>query len=168
MLRTYRYRLYPTREQAVALNAQLAACCDLYNAALEVKVTRAADGCRWYVSIGVELAEPAERPRHPRADAAVGIDLGVRDFAALSTGERIAGPGASKHNAAAVRRAARKVARRERGSNRRRKAVALLARHRAREANRRRNAAQAILAQTGIDRPGWGRQTRTAALAAVV
>jgi putative transposase len=33
--RTYRYRVYPTREQQVALEAQLAFACDLYNAALE-------------------------------------------------------------------------------------------------------------------------------------
>ena len=33
--RTYRYRLYPTAKQRVALEAQLAFACDLYNAALE-------------------------------------------------------------------------------------------------------------------------------------
>lgn len=35
MKRTFRYRLYPTRHQAEALNDQLAFSCDLYNAALE-------------------------------------------------------------------------------------------------------------------------------------
>jgi len=33
--RTYRYRLYPTRGQRLALETQLAYACDLYNAALE-------------------------------------------------------------------------------------------------------------------------------------
>lgn len=33
--RTYRYRLYPTRAQAAALEKQLGEACDLYNAALE-------------------------------------------------------------------------------------------------------------------------------------
>jgi putative transposase len=33
--RTYRYRLYPTAKQRIALEAQLAFACDLYNAALE-------------------------------------------------------------------------------------------------------------------------------------
>jgi putative transposase len=33
--RTYRYRLYPTRGQALALETQLGFACDLYNAALE-------------------------------------------------------------------------------------------------------------------------------------
>jgi putative transposase len=35
MRRSYRYRLYPTRAQMTALEAQLGFCCDLYNAALE-------------------------------------------------------------------------------------------------------------------------------------
>lgn len=35
MKRTFRYRLYPTRRQADALNEQLAFACTLYNAALE-------------------------------------------------------------------------------------------------------------------------------------
>jgi hypothetical protein len=33
--RAYRYRLYPTRRQREAIDAQLRAACDLYNAALE-------------------------------------------------------------------------------------------------------------------------------------
>lgn len=37
MNRTYRYRLYPTRRQVEALEAQLGFACELYNAALEQK-----------------------------------------------------------------------------------------------------------------------------------
>jgi putative transposase len=110
----------------------------------EVKVARASDGRRWHVSISVEIPEPEQRPRHPRPDAMVGIDVGVRDFAALATGERVIGPGAQKTNKASVRRAARKVARRRRGSSRRRNAVLLLARQREREANRRRDHAHKL------------------------
>lgn len=36
--RTYRYRIYPTRRQVEALEAQLAFACDLYNAALEQRI----------------------------------------------------------------------------------------------------------------------------------
>ncbi len=35
LLRTYRYRLYPTTQQRLALDGQLAFACELYNAALE-------------------------------------------------------------------------------------------------------------------------------------
>jgi transposase len=37
--RSYRYRLYPTRKQAAALEHQLGQACDLYNAALEHRRT---------------------------------------------------------------------------------------------------------------------------------
>lgn len=40
MNRTYRYRLYPTKRQAQALESQLAFCCDLWNAALEQRKDR--------------------------------------------------------------------------------------------------------------------------------
>ncbi|MGH8574528.1 MAG: RNA-guided endonuclease InsQ/TnpB family protein, partial [Gammaproteobacteria bacterium] len=58
---------------------------------------------------------------------------------ATSDGELIAGPRAGRAAAKEVRRAQRKVARRSRGSQRRRKAVALLARRREHEANVRRD-----------------------------
>lgn len=35
MIKTLKYRIYPTGRQEQALNAQLAACCELYNAALQ-------------------------------------------------------------------------------------------------------------------------------------
>lgn len=35
MIKTYRYRIYPTKRQAIILNNQLAICCELYNAALQ-------------------------------------------------------------------------------------------------------------------------------------
>ena len=37
--RTYKYRLYPTKEQEKQLNKVLAICCNLYNCALEHAVT---------------------------------------------------------------------------------------------------------------------------------
>src|ERR1043165_6292926 len=33
--KTYRYRIYPTRRQEQILDAQLAVCCELYNAAIQ-------------------------------------------------------------------------------------------------------------------------------------
>ena len=47
--RTYRYRLYPTAAQVAALEVQLGACCDLYNAALEQR-KRAWRDCGYVVS----------------------------------------------------------------------------------------------------------------------
>lgn len=50
LYRRYRYRIYPTAAQAAALNEQLGAACDLYNAALEHR--------RWmYRSYGVSVTK---------------------------------------------------------------------------------------------------------------
>src|SRR5215469_3817892 len=38
MLRSYKYRLYPTRSQAVALNGMPGAFCELYNAGLQQRI----------------------------------------------------------------------------------------------------------------------------------
>lgn len=249
IVRTYRYRLYPTRRQVDALNAQLDFACDLYNAALEQRRSawrargrsiRLADqqhdltvlrksldlamnyvaqemvlqrldvafqaffrrlsngeapgfprfkqrrrfntlswrtgqggaavrnnrlriqgvgsikvkwhrdlprapkqtrithkNGRWYASFAVEV-EPAPLPA---SNEDIGVDLGIRQFATLSTGEVIVGPRPAWTAAAPIRRAQRKVARRQRGSSRRQKAVIHLARAKEREANRRRDAA---------------------------
>jgi putative transposase len=251
MLRNFRYRLYPTRGQVVALETQLAWACDLYNAALEQRRTayrdfgehvrffdqtreltflredgdfptamnsgaqreilrrldlafgaffrRVRDGekpgfprfrskqrfntltwkrdnggatvvgdrlriqgvghikvkwhrdlpaeprqtritrknGRWYVTFVVEVGV---KPLPPTGES-IGVDLGVRQFATLSDGTHIVGPRPGRVAAPTIRRAQRKVARRQRGSHRRRKAVVELARRREREANRRQDAA---------------------------
>lgn len=162
MRRSYCYRLYPTRRQALALEVQLGQACDLYNAALQHR----GDAWREHgrsVSYGAQSAELRELRREELLDGganlwyvtvclvnvrarplartgrSVGLDVGITTFAATSDGELIAGPRAGRAAASAVRRAQRKVARRKRGSYRRRKGVALLARQREREANVRRD-----------------------------
>lgn len=111
------------------------------NAALrELRVTRKGVGSRARFYAAVSLQLPCPKPLAPTGEVA-GMDMGVRTFAALSTGERIAGPRAGRVGRAKVRRAGRRVARRKQGSRRFRKATALLAREREREANRRRDAA---------------------------
>lgn len=42
----------------------------------------------WYLNIVVEVAAPDARP----CDRAVGVDLGLKDFASLSTGEKVENP----------------------------------------------------------------------------
>ena len=100
----------------------------------EARITRRSN--RWYVA--VSLKDVPARPL-PATARAVGVDVGIKTFAATSDRELILGPRANRAAHEAVRRAQRKVARRKRGSNRRRKAVALLAQARQREANVRRD-----------------------------
>jgi putative transposase len=69
----------------------------------------------------------------------VGVDVGVNVFAALSTGELIEGPNAFKNAKDELAAAQQRVARRQRGSSRQRKARAQVARLHERISNQRRD-----------------------------
>jgi putative transposase len=86
-----------------------------------VTVSREADG--WYVAISC-----AEVPIHPLPETSqeTGIDLGLESFATLADGTMIHNPRCYRKAEAYLRRCTRRVARRKKGSNRRRKAVKLL------------------------------------------
>jgi putative transposase len=75
----------------------------------------------------------------PSAGPAIGIDLGLKAFLVTSEGESIAPPRHYRHAQAALRRAQRKVARRQKGSTRRAKAVSLLQKQHQRIGNLRRD-----------------------------
>ncbi len=94
------------------------------------------EGCRFYVCVQIEMPD-AESEGHPHPGPAVGLDLGVRCLARLSSGEPIEGPRAARAGAPKTRRLARAHARTRKGSNRRRKAAQRLARQRERELARR-------------------------------
>jgi putative transposase len=87
-----------------------------------VTISREADG--WYVAISC-----ADVPvqRLPPTDQETGIDLGIEAFATLSNGMRISSPGWYRKAERALKMAQRRISRRKKGSHRRRKAVALLA-----------------------------------------
>jgi putative transposase len=63
----------------------------------------------------------------PSTGQETGIDLGIESFATRSDGTRIFNPGWYRKAERALKTAQRRVSRRKRGSNRRRKAVVLLA-----------------------------------------
>jgi putative transposase len=93
---------------------------------------------RWHVALAV-IPEPIEGPG---TGEAVGIDRGVKVSAALSTGEMLTVPGLSARERARLLRLERKLARAGRGSARRRKVKAAVARLKAREADRRKDWAE--------------------------
>ena len=65
---------------------------------------------RWFVSFTVDMARPALTPARP--DAVVGVDLGIKTLAVLSTGEQIPNPRHSNSAARKVARLSRRVSRR--------------------------------------------------------
>jgi putative transposase len=88
---------------------------------------------RWYVCFSLECEE---KPLPPCSES-IGIDVGLTTFATLSDGTEIENPRYFKTAQAKLRRAQRKVARRKKGSHRRRKAVQLLQRIHAHIKNQR-------------------------------
>ena len=87
-----------------------------------VTISREADG--WYVSFS--CADVPVQPL-PATGQETGIDLGIEAFATFSDGTRIFHPGWYRQAERALKTAQRRVSRRKKGSNRRRKAVTLLA-----------------------------------------
>ncbi|MEU1687842.1 RNA-guided endonuclease TnpB family protein [Micromonospora sp. NPDC005707] len=89
-----------------------------------VVISRDPDG-RWYVTFAVDTdtPEPLEVTGHE-----IGIDLGVKDFAVTSDGQRIANPRHLDRRARNLARYQRRMARCQRGSANRRKAKAKVAR----------------------------------------
>jgi putative transposase len=88
-----------------------------------VTISREADG--WYVCFS--CADVPMQPLPPTSQQ-TGIDLGLEAFATLSNGERIFHPGWYRKAERTLKTAQRRVSRRKKGSQRRRKAVTLLAR----------------------------------------
>ncbi|GAA1816809.1 RNA-guided endonuclease TnpB family protein [Actinomadura chokoriensis] len=89
-----------------------------------VVVSREPDG-RWYVTLAVDR-DPLEPM--PSTGHQIGIDLGVKDFAVTSDGDRIANPRHLERKAANLARYQRRMTRKQLGSANRRKARAKVAR----------------------------------------
>jgi putative transposase len=87
-----------------------------------VTISREADG--WYACFS--CAEVPIQPLPPTGQE-TGIDLGLESFATLADGSMLHHPRCYRKAEAYLRRCQRRVARRKQGSNRRRKAVKLLA-----------------------------------------
>src|SRR5262252_2434008 len=84
-------------------------------------IKRAVDG--WYVVFAVEENQCRF---FPKTGDAVGIDVGIENFATLSTGEVVENPEFLRESEAELKTAQRKVSRGKKRSNRRRKAARLL------------------------------------------
>jgi putative transposase len=98
------------------------------------RITRDRAG-RWHVA----FAHIPDSIPGPEDGSVVGIDRGVAVSAALSTGELLHTPGLTPGERIRLRRLQQRLARAERGSNRRARTKLAIARIKAREADRRRD-----------------------------
>jgi putative transposase len=99
-----------------------------------ITLSKEADG--WYVAIS--CSEVPVQPLPP-TEQETGIDMGLESFATLANGEQIFSPAYCRKAQTYLHRCQRRVTRRKKGSNRRRKAVALLAKAHQHIRNQRRD-----------------------------
>ena len=90
---------------------------------------------RYFVSL---LCDDAVAEK-PAVNGKVGIDLGLTHFAILSTGEKIAAPNTFRKNEAKLAKLQRRLAKKTKGSNRRKKAKLRVAKLHAKIADSRRD-----------------------------
>jgi putative transposase len=113
-------------------------------------VTVKRDAGKWYVCFSVEC----EATSLPEVDTATGLDVGLLAFATLSDGTEIPNPRYDRKAQARLRVAQRRVARRNRGSHNRRKAVRLLQKAHAHVRNQRtdfhHNVARSLVNKYGV------------------
>jgi IS605 OrfB family transposase len=114
---------------------------------LAATITRTAD--RWYVSFTVEVQRAI--PQGNGHDTVIGVDVGVRHLATLSTEATVPNPRALQRSLRKLRRLNRQLARRKLGSKRRRITRDKLARVHARAANLRRDALHKLTTTLAID-----------------
>jgi putative transposase len=103
---------------------------------------------KWVVNITVALSsEDLQEKRWPPSDEAVGIDVGLKTFAYLSTEEEIANPRFFREDEAKLARAQRKLSKAPNGSKERDHARKVVARTHERIANRRKNFIEQAVSQ---------------------
>jgi putative transposase len=100
-----------------------------------VVVSREPDG-RHFVTFAVDVPDPEPLPA---AGEGVGVDLGLNDFAVLSTGERVAHPRHMDRHERRLKRYQRVLSRKKRGSANRAKAKVKVARQHSRVRDARRD-----------------------------
>jgi putative transposase len=92
---------------------------------LSVTISRKAD--QYFASFQIELPDTYEYPHCSENQTVVGVDLGIKDFAVLSTGEKFRGPKALRSNEKKLKRLQRSLSKKKKGSRNRQKARFCLA-----------------------------------------
>lgn len=90
----------------------------------------------WFVSFSCDNVTPKQ---YPEADRAIGIDVGIKSFCVDSDGNVVANPQYFRRSERLLRRRQRSLARKVKGSNRRKKARILVAKAHEKTANQRKD-----------------------------
>jgi putative transposase len=101
-------------------------------------VSRTCTG-KYYISILVEDGKELPTKQKHTETTTVGVDVGIKDFAVLSTGEKIENPKHLKDSLKRLKCLQKRVSRKQKGSNRRYKARLLLSKIHEKISNQRHN-----------------------------
>ena len=92
---------------------------------------------KWFISILIDDRKAEPEPAQFSLDTTLGIDVGLMDFATLSTGEKIENPRYLQNSLQRLKVLQRRVSRKKKGSKNRQKAIQQLARCHEKVANQR-------------------------------
>lgn len=92
---------------------------------------------KYFVSILVKTTDVEKQPKSPSIKNSVGIDLGIKTFATLSSGEQIENPKHLRKSLKRLKHLQRTLSRKTKGSNNRNKARIALAKQHEKVANQR-------------------------------
>jgi putative transposase len=141
--RAFRYRFYPTPEQAVTLNRTFGCVRLIYNKALDARTSS------WHAehrrvtyrqtSAMLTTWKQSDEFAFLNEVSSVRIDAGLTALVTLSTGEKVANPRAERRDRVRLVKAQRTLSRRQKGSNNSSKARLGVARIHVRITDRRRD-----------------------------
>jgi putative transposase len=103
-----------------------------------VTLRRTATG-KYFISILVETSDNIPEKPEITFDTTIGVDLGIKDFAILSTGEKYENPKYLKKSLDKLKRLQQLVSRKQKGSQNRKKAVKRLAKQHEKVRNQRKD-----------------------------
>jgi putative transposase len=111
---------------------------EIFGSAKTITISRTCTG-KYFASVLFDdgLGIPEKIP--VTESGTIGVDLGIKDFAVLSNGERVPNPKNTKVSANKLRRSQRRLSRRIKGSNNRNKQRKIVARIHEQVANRRKD-----------------------------
>ena len=92
---------------------------------------------KWFISILVDDERVEPTPVPFASETTIGIDVGLKDFATFSTGEKVANPRYLKDSLQRLKVLQRRVSRKVKGSKNRQKAIRKLAQYHEKVANQR-------------------------------
>lgn len=92
---------------------------------------------KYFVSVLVETPDEVPEKRPVTEDTTIGVDIGIKDFCTLSTGEKVENPRHLKEELKRLKVLQRRASKKKKGSNNRKKAVLKVAKLHEKISNRR-------------------------------